>query len=50
MALALVYTGEHYVVDVVAGWLVAAVALGAGSLATGRHRARRGHEAGARSG
>ena len=29
MGLALVYTGEHYVVDVVAGWLTAAVALGA---------------------
>lgn len=27
MALTLVYTGEHYVVDVVAGWVVAAVAL-----------------------
>lgn len=26
MALVLVYTGEHYVVDVVAGWLVAVVA------------------------
>lgn len=26
MAFALVYTGEHYVVDVVAGWLTAAVA------------------------
>ena len=27
MAVTLVYTGEHYVVDVVAGWLVATVAL-----------------------
>lgn len=27
MALALVYTGEHYVIDVLAGWLTAAVAL-----------------------
>lgn len=27
MALALVYTGEHYVVDVVAGWLTAAAAV-----------------------
>lgn len=27
MALALVYTGEHYVIDVVAGWLTAALAL-----------------------
>jgi membrane-associated phospholipid phosphatase len=27
MALTLVYTGEHYVVDVVAGWLTAVVAL-----------------------
>ena len=28
MALTLVYTGEHYVVDVLAGWLVAAVGIG----------------------
>jgi len=28
MALTLVYTGEHYVVDVLAGWLVAAVGVG----------------------
>jgi membrane-associated phospholipid phosphatase len=28
MALTLVYTGEHYVVDVVAGWATAAVAVG----------------------
>jgi len=27
MALALVYTGEHYVVDVVAGWLTAGAAV-----------------------
>lgn len=27
MALTLVYTGEHYVVDVVAGWLVASIAV-----------------------
>ena len=27
MALALVYTGEHYVVDVAAGWLTAAIAV-----------------------
>ena len=27
MALTLVYTGEHYVVDVVAGWLTAGVAV-----------------------
>jgi membrane-associated phospholipid phosphatase len=32
MAVALVYTGEHYVVDVVAGWLVAAVAIAAGGV------------------
>lgn len=31
MALTLVYAGEHYVVDVVAGWLTAVVALAAGS-------------------
>lgn len=30
MAVALVYTGEHYVVDVLAGWLVAAVGTLAG--------------------
>jgi membrane-associated phospholipid phosphatase len=28
MALTLVYTGEHYVVDVLAGWFVAAVGIG----------------------
>lgn len=31
MAAALVYTGEHYVVDVVAGWLTAAVAVAVGA-------------------
>lgn len=31
MALALVYTGEHYVVDVLAGWLVAAAATAGGA-------------------
>lgn len=40
MGLVLVYTGEHYVVDVVAGWLTAAVALGAGSLVRSPSRAR----------
>lgn len=40
MGLTLVYTGEHYVVDVVAGWLTAAVALGAGRLVLARGRAR----------
>jgi membrane-associated phospholipid phosphatase len=30
MAVTLVYTGEHYVVDVVAGWLVATLAVAAG--------------------
>jgi hypothetical protein len=34
MALSLVYTGEHYVADVVAGWAVAGVAVAAGRLAT----------------
>ena len=40
MALTLVYTGEHYVVDVLAGWLTAAlgVAVGAAFL---RHRSAR---------
>lgn len=32
MALTLVYTGEHYVVDVLAGWLVAIVGVGAARL------------------
>jgi membrane-associated phospholipid phosphatase len=32
MALALVYTGEHYVIDVVAGWFTAAVAVTVGAL------------------
>lgn len=35
MALTLVYTGEHYVVDVLAGWLVAVVGVGL-SLLVGR--------------
>lgn len=34
MGLTLVYTGEHYVVDVLAGWLTAAVAVLAGLLVT----------------
>jgi membrane-associated phospholipid phosphatase len=34
MAVTLVYTGEHYVVDVLAGWLVAAVAALVGRRAT----------------
>lgn len=32
MAVTLVYTGEHYVVDVLAGWLVAVVGVGAARL------------------
>jgi membrane-associated phospholipid phosphatase len=32
MAVTLVYTGEHYVVDVLAGWLVAIVGVGAARL------------------
>ena len=32
MAWTLVYTGEHYVVDVLAGWLVAIVGVGAARL------------------
>ena len=32
MALTLVYTGEHYVVDVLAGWLVAVVGVVASRL------------------
>lgn len=37
MAAALVYSGEHYVVDVVAGWLTAGVAVAVGA-AVGRQR------------
>ena len=36
MAVALVYTGEHYVVDVVAGWLTAGAAVAAGARASRR--------------
>lgn len=39
MALTLVYTGEHYVVDVLAGWLVAVVGVSASRLV-----GRRAHE------
>jgi len=35
MALTLVYTGEHYVADVLAGWVVAGVAVAAGHLVRG---------------
>jgi membrane-associated phospholipid phosphatase len=41
MAVSLVYTGEHYVVDVAAGWLTAAAAVAAGAVIrarSGRHR------------
>lgn len=41
MAAVLVYTGEHYVVDVLAGWLVAGLALGLASTSLAR-RARVG--------
>lgn len=40
MALALVYTGEHYVVDAVAGWLTAGAGATVGA-AIHRHRPRR---------
>jgi membrane-associated phospholipid phosphatase len=51
MAVALVYTGEHYVVDVVAGWLTAAaagslgggLAVAAGAAGRGRRSKRRSH-------
>ena len=42
MALTLVYTGEHYVVDVVAGWVVAGAAVAVGS-ALGRLRGHPGN-------
>ena len=38
MALTLVYTGEHYVVDVLAGWLVAVAAVAAGTVLRRRRR------------
>jgi len=60
MAVALVYTGEHYVVDVLAGWGTAAVAVAAGTAVRShglsvaasprRGRWRRGSPAGAPGG
>ncbi|WGL52610.1 phosphatase PAP2 family protein [Nocardioides sp. BP30] len=47
MALTLVYTGEHYAVDVVAGWATAAAGLAAGA-SVGRLRHRRPPPAAAR--
>ena len=41
MAAVLVYTGEHYVVDVLAGWLVAVLALGLASTLAPTSLARR---------
>jgi hypothetical protein len=41
MAVALVYTGEHYVVDVAAGWLTAGVGVGVGAAYRRRRSARR---------
>nr|ANY57946.1 hypothetical protein [uncultured bacterium] len=41
MALTLVYTGEHYVVDVVAGWLTAAAAAAVGAGVSRRRSDRR---------
>ena len=41
MALSLVYTGEHYVADVVAGWLTATVAVAAGVGASARRATAR---------
>lgn len=46
MALTLVYTGEHYVVDVLAGWLVAALGVAAASF-VGLLRRRRVPQGGA---
>ena len=43
MALTLVYTGEHYVVDIAVGWLTAVVGAAVAS-AVARHRARRRRE------
>jgi len=44
MAVTLVYTGEHYVVDVVAGWLTAVAATAVGA-AVRRHRSPRRSDA-----
>ena len=41
MAFTLVYTGEHYVVDVVVGWILAAVAAGVGLTVARLHHLRR---------
>jgi len=38
MALTLVYTGEHYVLDVLGGWVTALLAAAAGALSGGRRR------------
>ncbi|WP_134739265.1 phosphatase PAP2 family protein [Nocardioides sp. 503] len=43
MALVLVYTGEHYVVDVVVGWLTAGVAVAASRALRRRGSTRRRH-------
>ena len=40
MGLTLVYTGEHYVVDVFAGWLVAALAVAGGAVVRRRRAGR----------
>lgn len=42
MAFTLVYTGEHYVLDVLAGWLVAVAAIAFGAVLRRRRRVR-GH-------
>jgi membrane-associated phospholipid phosphatase len=42
MAVTLVYTGEHYVTDVAAGWVVAGVAVGVGAVVRRRRNGRRG--------
>jgi membrane-associated phospholipid phosphatase len=48
MALALIYMGEHYVVDVIAGWLTAGVAVAVGP-AIRSHRSRRRSTPGTRA-
>ena len=44
MAVALVYTGEHYVVDVAAGWVTAGVAVAAGAAVSRRRSAGPPHD------
>ena len=44
MAVTLIYTGEHYVIDIVLGWLYATVVFVVGSRAFDRYARRRRSE------